>query len=94
MHMNRMEREDHLYKAFEYFDKDKSGWVSYFFMYLFSFCTYLLIFLLFLNPSPDFRYITMEELEHALKEYNMGDENTIKEIIAEVDTDRVCVSLL
>lgn len=25
MHMNRMEREDHLYKAFEYFDKDQSG---------------------------------------------------------------------
>ncbi|KAG2680999.1 hypothetical protein I3760_11G124400 [Carya illinoinensis] len=57
MHMNRMEREDHLYKAFEYFDKDKSG------------------------------YITMEELEHALKKYNMGDGKTIKEIIAEVDTD-------
>uniref|UniRef100_A0A7N0TQU5 non-specific serine/threonine protein kinase n=1 Tax=Kalanchoe fedtschenkoi TaxID=63787 RepID=A0A7N0TQU5_KALFE len=57
MHMNRMEREDHLYTAFEYFDKDKSG------------------------------YITMEELEHALKKYNMGDEKTIKEIIAEVDTD-------
>ncbi|KAL3619222.1 Calcium-dependent protein kinase 15 [Castilleja foliolosa] len=32
-------------------------------------------------------YITMEELEHALKEYNMGDAKTIKEIIAEVDTD-------
>ncbi|KAL3738242.1 hypothetical protein ACJRO7_019723 [Eucalyptus globulus] len=32
-------------------------------------------------------YITMEELEHALKKYNMGDEKTIKEIIAEVDTD-------
>lgn len=31
----------------------------------------------------------MEELEHALKEYNMGDEKTIKEIIAEVDTDHV-----
>ncbi|KAL0408112.1 UNVERIFIED_CONTAM: Calcium-dependent protein kinase [Sesamum radiatum] len=58
MHMNRVEREDHLYKAFEYFDKDKSG------------------------------YITMEELEHALKEYNMGDAKTIKEILAEVDTDR------
>ncbi|XP_073302772.1 calcium-dependent protein kinase 1-like isoform X1 [Primulina huaijiensis] len=57
MHMNRVEREDHLYKAFEYFDKDKSG------------------------------YITMEELEHALKEYNMGDAKTIKEILAEVDTD-------
>lgn len=55
--MNRMEREDHLYKAFEYFDQDKSG------------------------------YITKEELESALKKYNMGDENTIKEIIAEVDTD-------
>lgn len=36
------------------------------------------------------RYITMEELEHALKRYNMGDEKTIKEIIAEVDTDHVC----
>ncbi|XP_058222485.1 calcium-dependent protein kinase 1 isoform X1 [Rhododendron vialii] len=57
MHMNRMEREDHLYTAFEYFDKDKSG------------------------------YITMEELEQALKKYNMGGESTIKEIIAEVDTD-------
>ncbi|CAI8619526.1 unnamed protein product [Vicia faba] len=57
MHMNRMERQDHLYKAFEYFDQDKSG------------------------------YITKEELESALKKYNMGDENTIKEIIAEVDTD-------
>ncbi|XP_077229487.1 calcium-dependent protein kinase 1-like [Tasmannia lanceolata] len=33
-------------------------------------------------------YITMEELEQALKHYNMGDEKTIKEIIAEVDTDR------
>ncbi|KAI9108485.1 hypothetical protein K1719_020676 [Acacia pycnantha] len=57
MHLNRMEREDHLYKAFEYFDKDRSG------------------------------YITKEELEYALKKYNMGDENTIKEIIAEVDAD-------
>ncbi|XP_021754279.1 calcium-dependent protein kinase 1-like isoform X2 [Chenopodium quinoa] len=57
MHMNRMEKEDHLYKAFEYFDEDKSG------------------------------YITMEELEQALKKYNMGDEKTIQEIIAEVDTD-------
>ncbi|KAF5734223.1 Calcium-dependent protein kinase 3 [Tripterygium wilfordii] len=58
IHMNRVEKEEHLYTAFEYFDKDKSG------------------------------YITMEELEHALKKYNMGDTKTIKEIIAEVDTDR------
>ncbi|XP_074575726.1 calcium-dependent protein kinase 1-like [Curcuma longa] len=55
MHMNRMEKEDHLYKAFQYFDKDKSG------------------------------YITVEELEQALMDYNMGDQQTIKEIIAEVD---------
>ncbi|CAA0838199.1 Calcium-dependent protein kinase 3 [Striga hermonthica] len=33
-------------------------------------------------------YITMEELEHAMKEYNMGDSKTIKEILTEVDTDR------
>ncbi|KAJ7009225.1 calcium-dependent protein kinase 1-like [Populus alba x Populus x berolinensis] len=32
-------------------------------------------------------YITMEELEQALMKYNMGDSKTIKEIIAEVDTD-------
>ncbi|KAG1367726.1 calcium-dependent protein kinase 1 [Cocos nucifera] len=32
-------------------------------------------------------YITMEELEQALRKYNMGDDKTIKEIIAEVDTD-------
>ncbi|KAJ4952821.1 hypothetical protein NE237_029653 [Protea cynaroides] len=57
MHMNRLEKENHLYTAFEYFDEDKSG------------------------------YITMEELEQALKKYNMGDEKTIEEIIAEVDTD-------
>lgn len=32
-------------------------------------------------------YITMDELGEALKKYNMGDQQTIKEIIAEVDTD-------
>ncbi|CAL9226606.1 unnamed protein product [Arabidopsis halleri] len=58
MHMNRIEREDHLYTAFQFFDNDNSG------------------------------YITMEELELAMKKYNMGDDKSIKEIIAEVDTDR------
>ncbi|CAD6255497.1 unnamed protein product [Miscanthus lutarioriparius] len=58
MHMNRLEKEDHIFKAFEYFDKDHSG------------------------------HITVDELEEALKKYDMGDEATIKEIIAEeVDTD-------
>ncbi|PKU74006.1 calcium-dependent protein kinase 1 [Dendrobium catenatum] len=32
-------------------------------------------------------YITVEELEQALTKYNMGDAKTIKEILAEVDTD-------
>ncbi|KAM7255987.1 hypothetical protein ACFE04_011728 [Oxalis oulophora] len=32
-------------------------------------------------------YITTEELEHAFRKYNMGDEKTIKEIITEVDKD-------
>ncbi|XBJ20984.1 hypothetical protein VPH35_011709 [Triticum aestivum] len=32
-------------------------------------------------------YITVDELEEALKKYDMGDEATIKDIIAEVDTD-------
>lgn len=33
MHMNRMDREEHMYTAFQYFDKDNSGYVqkSYFY---------------------------------------------------------------
>ncbi|KAE8675721.1 Calcium-dependent protein kinase 3 [Hibiscus syriacus] len=33
-------------------------------------------------------FTTMEELEQALRKYNVGDEKTIKDIITEVDTDR------
>jgi len=36
----------------------------------------------------------MEELEQALTKYNMGDARTIKEIIAEVDTDHVSLPTL
>ncbi|GLJ26831.1 hypothetical protein SUGI_0524010 [Cryptomeria japonica] len=57
LNMNRIEKEDHLYIAFRYFDKDNSG------------------------------YITKEELEQALIKYGMGNEETIKDIIVEVDTD-------
>ncbi|KAG8386125.1 hypothetical protein BUALT_Bualt03G0116500 [Buddleja alternifolia] len=57
MHRHRLEREENLYKAFQYFDKDSSG------------------------------FITRDELETAMKEYGMGDPSTIKEIIAEVDSD-------
>ncbi|EEF29820.1 calcium-dependent protein kinase 33 [Ricinus communis] len=57
MHRHRLEREEHLYKAFQYFDKDNSG------------------------------FITRDELETAMKDYEMGDDATIKEIISEVDAD-------
>lgn len=57
MHRHRLERDEHLYKAFQYFDKDNSG------------------------------FITRDELETAMKQYGMGDEDTIREIISEVDTD-------
>uniref|UniRef100_A0A5B6YJU8 non-specific serine/threonine protein kinase n=1 Tax=Davidia involucrata TaxID=16924 RepID=A0A5B6YJU8_DAVIN len=57
MHLNRTDREEHLYTAFQYFDKDNSG------------------------------YITIEELEQALREFGMNDERDIKEIISEVDAD-------
>ncbi|CAN6457591.1 unnamed protein product [Victoria cruziana] len=64
MHRHKLEREENLFKAFEYFDKDKSG------------------------------YITKDELEVAMKDYGMGDEATIREIIAEVDTDNVSSFIL
>ncbi|XP_034211832.1 calcium-dependent protein kinase 19-like isoform X2 [Prunus dulcis] len=57
MHRHRLERDEHLFKAFQYFDKDNSG------------------------------FITRDELESAMKEYGMGDDQTIREIISEVDTD-------
>ncbi|KAJ4882973.1 Calcium-dependent protein kinase 17 [Raphanus sativus] len=57
MHINRLDREEHLYSAFQHFDKDNSG------------------------------YITMEELEQALREFGMNDGRDIKEIISEVDGD-------
>lgn len=38
---------------------------------------------------PYYRFITRDELEKAMKEYGMGDEATIRDIISEVDTDNV-----
>lgn len=32
MHRHKLERDEHLHKAFQYFDKDGSGWVSYYFL--------------------------------------------------------------
>lgn len=57
MHRHKLERDEHLYKAFMFFDKDNSG------------------------------FITRDELESAMKDYGMGDDDTIREIISEVDTD-------
>jgi len=39
------------------------------------------------------RHITRDELESAMKEYGMGDEASIKEVISEVDTDNVSCTL-
>nr|P28582.2 RecName: Full=Calcium-dependent protein kinase; Short=CDPK [Daucus carota]CAA39936.1 calcium- dependent protein kinase [Daucus carota] len=55
MHRHKLESYEH--QAFQYFDKDNSG------------------------------FITKDELESAMKEYGMGDEATIKDIISEVDSD-------
>ncbi|CAN1147078.1 Calcium-dependent protein kinase 33 [Linum perenne] len=57
MHRHRLERDEHLFKAFQYFDKDSSG------------------------------FITKDELEMAIKDHGIADDQTIREIIAEVDTD-------
>ncbi|GAB2230543.1 hypothetical protein Droror1_Dr00014813 [Drosera rotundifolia] len=57
MHRYRLETEEHLYKAFQYFDTDHSG------------------------------FITRDELESAMREYGIADDDTIKEIISEVDSD-------
>jgi len=36
-----------------------------------------------------YRFITRDELELAMKEHGLGDDATIKEIISEVDSDNV-----
>jgi calcium-dependent protein kinase len=33
MHRHKLERDEHLFKAFQYFDKDNSGWVIFFFFW-------------------------------------------------------------
>jgi calcium-dependent protein kinase len=35
------------------------------------------------------RYITRDELEQAMAEYGMGDEANIKQVLDEVDKDKV-----
>ncbi|KAG5561344.1 hypothetical protein RHGRI_004392 [Rhododendron griersonianum] len=68
MHRHKLERDEHLFKAFQYFDTDRSGAVD-----------------LIMRCCDSF--ITRDELETAMKEYGMGDDATIKDIISEVDTD-------
>lgn len=41
------------------------------------------------NPLYLIRYITIEELEQALRDFGMNDGKDIKEIISEVDADNV-----
>lgn len=35
------------------------------------------------------RYITRDELKHAMSRYGMGDDATIDEVLDDVDTDKV-----
>ncbi|KAF7142011.1 hypothetical protein RHSIM_Rhsim06G0012400 [Rhododendron simsii] len=58
MHRHRLEKEEHLYQAFQFFDKDNSG------------------------------FITRDELKNAMAEYGMGDDDTINEVLDDVDTDK------
>ena len=52
----------------------------------------MIIFFIFFGKDTEFffgmcRFITVNELETAFKENNMGDDATIKEIISEVGRD-------
>lgn len=91
VHMNRMDREEHLYTAFQYFDKDNSGqvslhryWVLWVYVNLFCNITELCPTFMFF-----FSFITKEELEQALKEQGLYDGNETRDIISEADADNV-----
>ncbi|KAI3816311.1 hypothetical protein L1987_16004 [Smallanthus sonchifolius] len=58
MHRHKLDREENLRKAFDFFDNDNSG------------------------------YITRDELKHSMTQYGMGDEETINEVLDDVDTDK------
>ncbi|XP_023535368.1 calcium-dependent protein kinase 29 [Cucurbita pepo subsp. pepo] len=57
MHRHRLDKEENIYNAFRFFDRDGSG------------------------------FITRDELRQAMTQYGMGDEDTIDEIINDVDID-------
>eukprot|EP00850_Spirogloea_muscicola_P022730 SM000309S11865 [mRNA] locus=s309:195:4180:+ [translate_table: standard] len=58
IHLNKVEKEEHLFEAFKHFDADGSG------------------------------YITVDELEKALLTEKIATEESVKDIIIEVDTDK------
>ncbi|GKC37318.1 calcium-dependent protein kinase 29 [Tanacetum coccineum] len=58
MDRQELDREENLYKAFQFFDKDNSG------------------------------FITRDELKHSMNQYEMGDEQTIDEVLDDIDTDK------
>ena len=88
-----MDKEDHLFSAFKYFDRDNSGYVNGCYFCSHNICPFLFVALCSqCDQAMDlfqYSYITTEELEQALEDHNMGDEETIKDIISEVDTDHV-----
>lgn len=84
MHRHKLDREENLYKAFQFFDKDNSGFVYTIFSGHFQ------IFIQFVTWHKFcYRYITRDELKHSMTEYGMGDEETIDEVLDDVDTDKV-----
>lgn len=42
--------------------------------------------------NNNYRYISREELKQAMTEYGIGDEANIKEVLDEVDKDKVSLS--
>lgn len=108
MHRYRLDKEENLYKAFQFFDKDGSGLVNnskwkifqefYFYeserlLELVERFHFFFLFLFCLLGFGSYRYITRDELRQAMSDYGMGDEETINEIIDDVDTDKVNFSL-
>ncbi|KAK1416462.1 hypothetical protein QVD17_32253 [Tagetes erecta] len=58
MHRHKLDREENVLKAFQFFDRDNSG------------------------------FITRDELKHSMTQYGMGDEETIDEVLDDVDTNK------
>lgn len=90
MHRHRLDKEENIYKAFQFFDKDGSGFVNaVFYKHLHWKTDSLQNATDTLSLLLNFRFITRDELKQAMSQYDMGDEDTVDEIINDVDIDGV-----